>query len=61
MGFLFPKAPKPVPPANPAQTASTVNPFSTSFSSGGSFIGGPAGPTAQRKSGLQKTSLIGGG
>ncbi len=63
MGFLFPKAPKPVPGANPAQNASTANPYSDPMRAGGSFIGGSsAGMTAKTKNPMgAKTSLIGGG
>lgn len=60
MGFLFPKAPKPVPPANPSVTAPTTNPFSEPMRSGSSFIGGGNGLTTRTKS-TAKTSLIGGG
>lgn len=59
MGFLFPKAPKPIPPANTAMAASTTNPFSDPMRAGSSFIGGGGGLTTSRK-GPGKTSLIGG-
>lgn len=58
MGFLFPKAPKPVPPPNPAQPAPTTNAFAAPTPSAGSFLG-PA--NFGRKSSTTKSSLIGGG
>lgn len=60
MGFLFPKVPSPPPPPNPA-----VNPTAPKLSAqqpmGASSLisSSPAG--LARKSGLNKTSLIGGG
>lgn len=57
MGFLFPKAPKPAPPPNPAMAAPTGNAFADPTPNAGSYIGGL---TAQRKT-TPKTSLIGGG
>jgi hypothetical protein len=58
MGFLFPHAPKPPTPPNPAMAAPTNNPFADPLRSSSSFI---SGATAGRKPGLAKTSLIGGG
>ncbi len=57
MGFLFPKAPKPVPPPNPAQAAPTTNAFAEPTPSAGSFLGA----NYKRKDSVAKTSLIGGG
>lgn len=59
MSFLFPKAPKPIPPANPAIAAPTTNPFAEPMRSGSSFIGGGNGLTTRRKT-EAKTSFIGG-
>jgi len=62
MGFLFPKAPKPIPPANPAMPAPTNNPFADPSRGAGSFISGiGSGLTTKRKSSSAATSMIGGG
>lgn len=58
MGFLFPKAPKPAPPPNPAIAAPTTNSFAEPVPSAGSFIGAA---NFQRKQQAAKSSLIGGG
>lgn len=60
MGFLTPKAPKPIPPPNPAQIAPTTNQFADPLSGGpNSFIGAGAG-NYKRKGALERVSLIGG-
>jgi hypothetical protein len=63
MGFLTPKAPKPAPPPTPAAQALTPfnRPTDTNNPLGYSSLitGSPAG--LNRKNGLNKVSLIGGG
>lgn len=59
MGFLFPKAPTPLPPPNPATPAPTTNAFADPRPNVGSFIGQQQ--NGGRKPATQKTSFIGGG
>lgn len=59
MSFGGPDIPPPIPPANPAQYASTANPYRRPASLYPSYIAS-GGLNLKRKQSTQKTSLIGG-